>query len=218
MGRRRLLALVSAGALVAVGVILLLSSEDGGDKQGAAAAASTWTGVRGCTKRVEGGRYAFRRGRDTGIGPATFPYLPANYRIASGPDPGRRDPPPKGLNAHPFKSLLLVDAGKRVKLTVPESERRWMLLFYGPDGNKDTWSATFQACRRLRSRSAQQRECRWRPYTACRWRNTQFNGGIYVDFDHAPSRGRCAELIVRAAGGGRPLRKRLFEPGRSACG
>lgn len=213
----RVIALLAAGAAIATAGLVLVSRDDGG-RQRPPLKASKWAGVRGCKERVEGGRFRVARGRDTVIGAATFPYLSANYRSAARPDPQDTDRPPAGLNAHPFKALVLVDSGERVSLIVPRRQRRWMRLFYRPDGNRGTWTAELQACRRLRSRSARRRECRWTPFTACSWRNTQFNGSLYIDFEGAPARGRCAELIVKTTGAARPLRKHLFEPQPAACG
>jgi hypothetical protein len=214
------MAVLLAVGLSGVVVVLLASSDDDGNGNGTAEREPLLgpTRVRGCRERVEGGRLRGQPVRDTIVGPVAFASLPDNYRIAARPDPARRDPPPPGYNAHPFKALVLVSAGKRVTLIVPRSQRAWMQLFYVPPGKKGTWRARLQACRRFRSRSAQQRECGWTPYTACRWRNTQFNGSIYVDFDHAPDRGRCAELIVRVGGIARALRARVFQPSEGACG
>jgi hypothetical protein len=156
--------------------------------------------VRGCRSRAEGGRLVARRGRDTVIGPLAFPYLAESYREAARPD-SRRSAPPGDFNAHPVKALALVRSGTRVTLSVPPVQRSWMQLLYHPSAVwRGSLRVTLQACRRQHSRAGRRTECGWRPYTACRWRNTQFNGAIYVDFDRAPHRGRCARLVVHIGG------------------
>jgi hypothetical protein len=168
--------------------------------------------VRDCRERAEGGRLKPDRHRDTVIGPAAFRYLPENYRRAAQPNANRSQPPP-GLDAWPVKALALVRSGARIALVVPRGQRSWMQLLYD---QAHPWKGSFRvvlkACRRSRTEVAQRAECGWRPYVACRWRNTQFNGAFYVDFDSAPDRGRCAGLIVRVQGTPIPSRGRLFAP------
>jgi hypothetical protein len=173
--------------------------------------------VRDCRDRVEGGRLSPRRGRDTVIGPAAFPYLPDSYREAARPDP-RRSPPPGDFNAHPFKALVLVRSGLRVTLAVPRVQRSWMQLLYHPSAVwRGSLRVSLQACRRRASPAGRRAECGWRPHTACRWRNTQFNGAIYLDFERAPQRGRCAQLALHVKGRDKPLRRRLFQPAKGSC-
>jgi hypothetical protein len=173
--------------------------------------------VRGCRSRAEGGRLVPQRGRDTVIGPVAFPHLAESYHKAARPD-SRRSAPPSDFNAHPVKALALVRSGTRVTLSVPPAQRSWMQLLYYPSAVwRGSLQMTLQACRRQPSAAGQRAECGWRPYTACRWRNTQFNGAIYVDFDRAPHRGRCARLVVHIEGKKRPLKQRLFRPKKGTC-
>lgn len=168
--------------------------------------------ARGCPARVEGGRATPHRGRDTLIGPVAFVALSNEYEVAAEPDP-QRSPPPGDFNANPLKALVLLRAGVRATLVVPRPQRQWMQLLYHPSSIwRGSFRVTLQACRLRRSKAAQRAECRWKPYGACRWRNTQFSGTIYVDFDRAPERGRCAQLIVRTKGSSRPLKSYLFNP------
>jgi hypothetical protein len=168
--------------------------------------------VRGCSARAEGGRATPQHGRDTLIGPLAFVALSEEYNLAAEPDP-QRSPPPGDFNAHPLKALILLRAGVRATLVVPRAQRQWMQLLYDPSSIwRGSFRVTLQACRQRRSKAAQRAECRWKPYGACRWRNTQFNGTIYVDFDRAPERGRCAQLIVRTKGRTKPLMGDLFNP------
>jgi hypothetical protein len=83
---------------------------------------------------------------------------------------------------------------------------------------------TLQACRRLKSRRAQRRECGWggRPpwnpaNWACKLRYTQFSGGFGLDLKSALRQGLCAELIVWVEGKDTPLRGRLFRPSPAQC-
>jgi hypothetical protein len=173
--------------------------------------------VRGCRDRVEGGRLLPKRGRDTVIGPVAFPYLVENYREAARPD-SRRSRPPADINAHPIKALALIRSGTRVTLSVPRAQRSWMQLLYDPSAVwRGSVRVTLQACRRRPSLAGQRAECGWRPYTACRWRNTQFSGAIYIDFDRAPHRGRCAQLVLQIETRQSPLKQRLFRPKQGIC-
>jgi hypothetical protein len=203
---------------------VLLASDDGGEEstpQGAVAVTGSTpflrAGVRGCRERVEGGKIAPDSAGDTIVGPITFTRLPFTYRL-SVRDRHRVTPEYlPGLHAHPMKVLALVRAGTEVRLVVPKAQRSWMRLFYS--GRRlGEHTVTLRACRQFRSPAAQRRECAWggRLYTACRWINTQFAGGIYVDFDHAPGLGWCAELIVQVKGG-RSLRERVFRPKPGTC-
>lgn len=207
------LALVVAGA----GVMLLLP----GDRQDPAVPADTSTAragdpaparVVGCRERVEGGRLAPSAGRDAILGPIALLSAASNYRaMVSSPESARPDPN-TGLN--PMKVLALVRAGTTVRLSVPRAQRAWMRLLYG-DHRRGEHTVTLRACRRSASKTQQRRECGWPPHTACRWRNTQFAGGLSIMFAQAPRRGRCAELIASTEG--RRLRARLFRPRPGLC-
>jgi hypothetical protein len=122
-----------------------------------------------------------------------------------------------------MKIIALVNAGERARLTVPRNQRRWLrLLYLHVDFPRGTHKAILQACRRLSSKRARQRECGWGPMLkraqwACASRYTQFSGGFALDFANAPRRGRCAKLIVQTTGKQRTLRKHLFAPGPRAC-
>jgi hypothetical protein len=157
-----------------------------------------------------------RRG-DTIIGPVDFTNLPATYADAAASQarggPGYQPPP--GFNAQPMKVIATLRAGTAATLTVPRSERRWLRLLYDVSSpramERGAPAITLQACRTVSSRSAQFRECgRSLPPDACKRPYTEFNGGIYVDFAHAPKRGRCADLQVLVNGSSTPLVGRLF--------
>jgi hypothetical protein len=197
-------------ALLVAGVVGATLLADAGSDRRLNTSEARGPVVRDCRARVEGGRLKPEPRRDTVIGPAAFPYLRENYRRAARPNPSQSEPPP-GLDAWPVKALALVRSGARIALVVPRDQRPWMQLLYD---QAHPWRGSFRvvlrACRRRRSEAAQRAECGWRPYIACRWRNTQFNGAVYVDFDSAPDRGRCAELIVRVEGTGTSSRGRLF--------
>jgi hypothetical protein len=96
--------------------------------------------------------------------------------------------PPPGLNAAPFKQIVTVPAGARLTVTVPRSERRWLALLFDASTprpfERPEPSITFEAC----------------PPAVSRRSYTEFNGGVYLDFDRAPRRGRCARLYVQQAG------------------
>jgi hypothetical protein len=106
-----------------------------------------------------------------------------------------------------MKSVAVLRPGARVTLVIPRTQRRWSRLGYGARSGV----ITLQACRHLKSREARRRE-RGSREAACATDPTLFAGGFGVDFDHAPKRGRCAELIVWVQGMKRPLRERLFAP------
>jgi hypothetical protein len=176
-------------------------------------------GVRGCRDRVEGRFLEPDPTTDTKIGPITFTGLPASYRDYASRRDSELEPYP-GLGMPAMKIITLVRSGARVALKVPRKQRRWLRLVYLRPIRRGTHEATLQACRRLPTRRARRRECGWRSELegaqwACKSRYTQFNGGFGLDFAAAPSRGECAELIVRV--GGRSLRKRLFRPVKDRC-
>jgi hypothetical protein len=116
------------------------------------------------------------------------------------------------------KLLLLVAAGERVTLAAPTDQRRRVSLLYGSEGgavfpprrgrpgfavSDGAAAVTLAACRRRRSLREAREECGPRPFRACRWRNTQFNGGLIV------AGARCVELEVWVDGRPEPLRAQL---------
>jgi hypothetical protein len=175
--------------------------------------------VRGCRLRAEGRPLTPDRAEDTTIGPITFTGFPAIHRdYASRPETWRDS----GMTG--VRSIALVRAGAQVTLVVPPEQRRWMRLLFWPGFRRRVEPLTLEACRRLKSQPAQQRECGWggRPPSnpsnwACRSRYTQFSGGFGLYFENAPKRGLCAELIVRAKGERMPLREFLFDPEPGTC-
>jgi hypothetical protein len=171
--------------------------------------------VRGCQERVEGPGVVPDQSA-TIIGPISLTGLPGAYRGLLATPESEHDLVP-GLGIPGIKALAVVRAGARVTLEVPRRQRRWMKLVYHVQGRPAYAELTLQACRRVRSRRAQRRECGWRPFLACRWRYTQFAGGIALDVAEAPRQGLCAELIVRVRGRERPLRERLFAPQPGDC-
>ncbi|HEY0631855.1 MAG TPA: hypothetical protein VGC98_07350 [Thermoleophilaceae bacterium] len=150
--------------------------------------------VRGCDARIEGGPLPRRPG-DKVIGGVNFFNLPASWSDAQATEakdgPGYQPPP--GLNAQPMKQIVTVPGGTTITVVVPREERRWFALLFDtspPRGLARTESAiTFTACGRTRSRLGY----------------TEFNGGVYVDFDRAPRRGRCARLYVHRPGSSKPI-------------
>jgi hypothetical protein len=164
------------------------------------------TGVRACGARIEGGPLP-RRSGDKVIGPLNLFNLPAAWSDgqANEAKDGRGYRPPPGLHAQPMKEIVTVRAGETITVVVPRSERRWFSLLFNvspPKGLEHPESAiTFKACRLTTSRQQLVRECGSRHAgNACRWGYTEFNGGVYVDFDRAPLRGRCARLYVQRPG------------------
>jgi hypothetical protein len=205
------------GGAVAVALAALLP-EAGGSASTAERAQSPDVPFRGCARRVESQGIIPDAQRDTVIGPVALYRVPTLYEgQATRPDVDSFD-------ALPVKALVLVRAGKRVTLVVPPRQRTWMRLHYRlRDQPRRTYAqrgrkaVTLHACRKLSSRRAQRKECRWRPYTACGWRNTQFNGSVNVDFAEAPRGGLCAELIVTVEGRRKSLRERLVRPAPKGC-
>jgi hypothetical protein len=214
-------AILAIGLLVVFHVIVLLLIL--GAARGSSAhdvdtlsSASVQPKVRGCRERAEGGKIVPDRTVDTVIGPMAFIRLPGTYRdFASRADSELKPYPRVGMPL--MKSIGVLRAGTRVTLVVPRRQRRWMKLVYDFPGFKGEAAITLQACRRLASRTARRRECGWRPDLACRWRHTQFSGGIGLDFANAPQRGLCAELIVRVRGRKEPLRELLFDSDPGTC-
>jgi hypothetical protein len=220
--RRRTLPVAVAVTAGAAGVLLLLADGDDRDSERSGASPTPSSprvllgGVRGCRERVEGGRLLAQPDRDTVIGPVTFVAAGSNFRAALGSRKlASKQKLPPGLRQFPFKLLVLVRSGVRVRLVVPADQRRWMRLFYG--GRKSGEHViTLHACRHLGSRVSQRRECHWTPLTACRWNNTQFAGAAYVDFDAAPRHGRCADVVVKVPHS-RAYRDRLFQERPGDC-
>ena len=119
-----------------------------------------------------------------------------------------------------MKSILRLRAGKLVRLIVPKEQRPWMRLVYERPEGPGVHVIRLRPCRRVKTRAAQRRECgyprRWPSYRACRRGYTEFNGAVAIDFENAPMRGLCAELLVQV--NGKPsLPKRLFQPARGQC-
>jgi hypothetical protein len=207
---------VAIGLVVVFHVIVLLlilgaARGSSADVPGTLSSASARAEVRGCRDRVEGGKIVPDRSVDTVISPMAFIRLPGTSRSDSELKPYPRVGMPM------MKSIGVLRAGARVTLVVPRRQRRWMKLVYDFPGFRGEPAITLQACRRLASRTARRRECGWRPDLACRWRYTQFNGGIGLDFANVPQRGICAELIVRVKGKREPLRELLFDPDPGTC-
>jgi hypothetical protein len=222
----RRLGVVMAGAAAAVGLaaVVGLVGESGGSRSVGPAPVLGFgpprADVRGCRERIEGPRTLTPERGGTTIGPISFG-APAVYRdLASRPQDW--EPFPEyGMPA--IKVIAVLRAGSRVTLVVPREQRPWMKLIYARPGRGGTHAVALRACRQLRSRRAQRRECGWRghpaglPYAACRSRYTNFSGGFGLDFAEAPKRGLCAELIVWVKGKQRPLRERLFRPRPAEC-
>ena len=171
--------------------------------------------VRGCLERVEGPGVV-PDANDTVIGPISLTGLPGSYRDLAETPESEFDLIP-GLGIPGMKALAVLRAGARVTLEVPRRQRAWMKLLYGRWNEPARNAQTLQACRRLQSRRARRAECEWRPFLACRWRYTQFAGGIALDVVDAPRHGLCAELIVHVRGRERPFRERLFAPQPGDC-
>jgi hypothetical protein len=215
---RTILATGAAAALSAVPLLSVLgrAGDSAALDADALSPASAGVEVRGCRERAEGGKIVPNRSVDTVIGPMAFIRLPGSYRdYASRPDSELKPYPRVGMPM--MKSIGVLRAGAGVKLVVPRRQRRWMKLVYDLPVFEGGAAISLQACRRLESRRARRRECGWRPYVACRWRYSQFNGGVGLDFANAPRRGLCAELIVRVKGKRQPLREPLFDPDPGTC-
>lgn len=170
--------------------------------------------VRDCRGRVEGGRLSPESG-DTVIGPVAFLGARATYRSASRDREAiaSRRADDTWFNSQPIKAIALVEAGREVTLSVPPDQRGWMRLVYTGDLQRPHTAITLRACRRSPDPREQAQECGWHPYTACAWRNTQFAGALYIDFVHAPERGRCARLAVWIDDVDAPLLEPLFARG-----
>lgn len=177
--------------------------------------------VRGCRERVEGvARITPSAQRDTIIGPMAFIGLPVIYRdFAARAGEGLEADPRVGMPV--MKSIAWIRSNTRVTVVVPKRQRAWNRLAYERPPRGGVHALTFRACRKLRSRRAQQRECGWprpwRSYKACRRPYTEFNGGVGIDFAEAPDRGLCAEVILWVEGREKPFRKRLFRPEPEDC-
>lgn len=197
MDARAVLAVGVAVVAVASASPVLLSSGSDSSAQGDPPRVA----ARGCDQRIEGSVPAPGK-RDTRIGPIAFSRLPGVYRYAS------RHP------KTPMKSIAIVRAGARVRLTVPRGQRTWLRVGYGASKSP---KIILQACRHFRSRQARENECRWGAQTACANGPTLFSGGFSVDFRRAPRRGLCAELIIRVRGREKSLRKHLFKPDPREC-
>jgi hypothetical protein len=161
-----------------------------------------------CRDRVEGGRIETLHGRDLAAGRFTY------YRFHENVAGGRRQYERTGQSPG-TKVLALVGAGRTVTVSVPLGHRDYIRLLYGSGPRQ--YAATFHACPRRRSLAAARRACRWAPFTACRSRNTQFAGGIHIDYAKAAGRERCAVLEFWTPRGTKPLRRRMFPRDRVRC-
>jgi hypothetical protein len=147
--------------------------------------------IRACGQRIQGGPLPRGPG-DKVIGGVNLFNLPASWSEGQANEArdGRGYQPPPGLRAAPIKQIITVPAGATITFVVPRDERRWLSLLFDtspPRGlERPESSITFQACPRDQGP---------RGYT-------EFNGGVYVDFDRAPRRGRCARLYVQRLGSG----------------
>ena len=215
---------VAAVAILALGVGLVVLVENAGDPAPPVGVSAEQAlpplpeEARGCRGRVEGGKLATVPGRDTAVGPVSFLAARSAYISTAGSghlSKGTKNLYP-GFPGHALKVVALVDAGEQVTLRVPREQRRWMRVLYDLQGRPRP-AITLRACRRSRTREGRERECGWRPFVACRWRNTQFSGGFVIDMDNAPLRGRCAELWVKVRGERRTRRQHLFEPEPERC-
>jgi hypothetical protein len=202
---------VAAMVIIALCVGLALLVDDAGDPGGRDAMSDrnppSRTRALDCKDRVDGPRLSSLPERDLVMGPVAFLGARGVFRATTGPRPGENDGMPH-FDGRPMKVLALVASGRRVTITVPAEQRRWLRLLY-EGGGRATTSITLQACRRVATPRAIERECRWSPHMACRWRNTQFAGGFAVAHT-APERGLCAQLRVRADGERQPMRAALF--------
>ncbi len=209
---------LAIGTAAAILVVVLISrGEDTSPRQtDRASVGGSPTAARGCRERVEGGRIVPNRAVDTVIGPMAFIRLPTVYRdYASRPNSELVPSPDSGMPS--MKSIGVLRAGARVTLEVPREQRRWMKVIYDFPHHRGGHAITLRACKALRSPRARRRECGWRPDLACRWRFTQFNGGLGIDFANAPRRGLCAELIVGTHGRPTARRALLFDPDPGMC-
>jgi hypothetical protein len=206
---------VVVAVLSGVGLVLARSDDSTPEDGQASESLPPQAPVRGCRGRIEGPRTITPQRGDTVLATLALSALPATYRdLASRPE-SWRPAPPYGMPV--IKVIAVLRAGTRVTLVVPREQRPWMKLLYTRRERAGAHTVTLQACKRLASGPALRRECRWRPYRACRSRYTNFSGGFALDFATARRRGLCAELIVWVEGTGQPLRKRLFHPSAAEC-
>jgi hypothetical protein len=206
-------------AFGATSFVVLASDGPQGQRASRAAQSPPDANIRGCRDRITG---AFtRRGnkttpfkfvvdprRDTIIGPVAFDGAATAGRPRVWRSYVRRD--------QWLKSIAKVSEGARVTLEVPAEQRAWMTLEYDTE-SPNSHAITLVGCRRLKSRSAQRRECGPGPMTTCRSGPTPFSGGFTIDYERASQQGRCAELIVWIDGSEEPLRRAIFRPPRGVC-
>ena len=199
--------------LVAVGVTgLVLALGSNGESPPANGEASSAKGppnapVRTCRERGGAGRITPNPKRDRIIGPVAL------YRFYENYDAARNTRPVRGRNpSTPF--LALVEAGAKVTLVVPKSQRRFMKLTFWRAGEK--YSIALQACRRV-PRSMWESECGSAPFTACDWINTAFDGGLDIRFLRAKGKECSARLEVWVEGREKPLRELLLPEGGHGC-
>jgi hypothetical protein len=177
------------------------------------------TPVVGCDQRIEGGPLPRRPG-DKVIGGVNFFNLPAGWSDQQANEAKNRGRL-SGLLGAPMKQIVTVPAGMTITVVVPRGQRRWFALGFDTSTprrfERPGPAITFKACRRTKSRAQLLRECDHVGGNACRWGYTEFNGGIYVDFDRAPQRGRCALLYVQRAGTRKPIVGYPFVNDASTC-
>jgi hypothetical protein len=155
----------------------------GDDSHAATARSAPRAPLFGCAQSVRGGRLAPRPGRDLVAGPFTY------YRFRENMDGARLEYQDDHRSPN-VKIVALVAPGRDVTLSVPEDQRDFMSLLYTDAGRVP--AVRLRACRSRRP-------------------NTQFAGGMTVDFAKAAGRERCAVLEVWVKGRAAPLRRRLFQ-------
>jgi hypothetical protein len=203
----------SVAVVIALGATVLLPAcgSDGGSKStnGTASSAASLPSapLRTCRERGGAGRITPDPRRDRIIGPVAL------YRFYENYDASRNTPPVRGRNAS-ISFLALVEAGSKVTLVVPKSQRSFMKLEFWRAGER--YSVALQACRRV-PRSKWRRECGSPPYTACDWINTPFDGGLDIHFLIAKGKECSARLEVWVDGEEKPLRELLLPHGGHGC-
>jgi hypothetical protein len=163
--------------------------------------------LRTCRDRGGGGRITPNPKRDRIIGPVAL------YRFYENYDAARTTRPVGGRSAS-TELLALVDAGSKVTLAVPKSERNFLkLMFWRP---AERYAVALQACRRV-PRTMWKSECGFKTYTACDWINTPFDGGLDLQFTRARGKECSARLEVWVRGRAKPFRELLLPRGGHGC-
>jgi hypothetical protein len=183
--------------------VFVVATSDGGEDGTVRNGGSVVTGdipTRGCAERTESLRPPASTGPDTVIGPLRFPGLAAAFRDNA--EAGGRNAwtPLPGVGTPAIKTMVILRAGKRVTLTVPKDQRKWLgLLYVRPYARGGAKAVSLRACRPSYGKV------------------TQFSGGFAVDFANAPDRGQCAEIRVKVDRPPRVLQRRLFHPPAGSC-